>query len=459
MDALSYARANASRFEAALIDLLRIPSISTLPEHVEDVERAAAWLIDEMQRIGLTRAEIFQKPGCLPLVYGEWLGAGENAPTVLVYCHYDVQPARLADGWTSDPFVPTARDGKLYARGALDSKLHVIVHLKAAESLLASGGLKVNLKLLFEGEEESGSEHIIDFVAEQAELLRADVCMVSDGSMPDPGQPVLPYALRGIVGMELVVTGPKRDLHSGHYGGSVHNPIQALAEIMAALHDESGRVTVPGFYDAVRPVDDEERAALAAIEAWTAAEWEMVAGAPSQWGEPGYTLHERIGARPTLEFNGISGGFQGEGTKTVIPAQASVKITCRLVPDQDPEQVYALVHDYIQRITPPTVQAELRLSDLGAPGILLDRHTQAMQAAMRAYEQAWGRRPLFSREGGSVPVIAALKQALACPLVIMPFGYKGGGAHSTDEYIYPEMLHKGIHTAIDFYRCLAEDQP
>lgn len=459
MDALSYARANASRFEAALIDLLRIPSISTLPEHVEDVERAAAWLIDEMQRIGLTRAEIFQKPGCLPLVYGEWLGAGENAPTVLVYCHYDVQPARLADGWTSDPFVPTARDGKLYARGALDSKLHVIVHLKAAESLLASGGLKVNLKLLFEGEEESGSEHIIDFVAEQAELLRADVCMVSDGSMPDPGQPVLPYALRGIVGMELVVTGPKRDLHSGHYGGSVHNPIQALAEIMAALHDESGRVTVPGFYDAVRPVDDEERAALAAIEAWTAAEWEMVAGAPSQWGEPGYTLHERIGARPTLEFNGISGGFQGEGTKTVIPAQASVKITCRLVPDQDPEQVYALVHDYIQRITPPTVQAELRLSDLGAPGILLDRHTQAMQAAMRAYEQAWGRRPLFSREGGSVPVIAALKQALACPLVIMPFGYKGGGAHSTDEFIYPEMLHKGIHTAIDFYRRLAEDQP
>lgn len=459
MDALSYARANASRFEAALIDLLRIPSISTLPEHVEDVERAAAWLIDEMQRIGLTRAEIFQKPGCLPLVYGEWLGAGENAPTVLIYCHYDVQPARLADGWTSEPFVPTARDGKLYARGALDSKLHVIAHLKAAESLLASGGLKVNLKLLFEGEEESGSEHIIDFVAEQAELLRADVCVVSDGSMPDPGQPVLPYALRGIVGMELVVTGPKRDLHSGHYGGSVHNPIQALAEIMAALHDESGRVTVPGFYDAVRPVDDEERAALAAIEAWTAAEWEMVAGAPSQWGEPGYTLHERIGARPTLEFNGISGGFQGEGTKTVIPAQASVKITCRLVPDQDPEQVYALVHDYIQRITPPTVQAELRLSDLGAPGILLDRHTQAMQAAMRAYEQAWGRRPLFSREGGSVPVIAALKQALACPLVIMPFGYKGGGAHSTDEFIYPEMLHKGIHTAIDFYRRLAEDQP
>jgi acetylornithine deacetylase/succinyl-diaminopimelate desuccinylase-like protein len=459
MDTLSYARANASRFEAALIDLLRIPSISTLPEHVGDVERAASWVIDEMRRIGLTRAEIFQKPGYLPLVYGEWLGAGENAPTVLIYCHYDVQPARLADGWTSEPFVPTARDGKLYARGALDSKLHVIAHLKAAESLLASGGLKVNLKLLFEGEEESGSEHIIDFVAEQAELLRADVCVVSDGSMPDPGQPVLPYALRGIVGMELVVTGPKRDLHSGHYGGSVHNPIQALAEIMAALHDESGRVTVPGFYDAVRPVDDEERAALAAIEAWTAAEWEMVAGAPSQWGEPGYTLHERIGARPTLEFNGISGGFQGEGTKTVIPAQASVKITCRLVPDQDPQHMYALVRDYIQSITPPTVQAELRLSDLGAPGILLDRHTQAMQAAMRAYEQAWGRRPLFSREGGSVPVIAALKQALACPLVIMPFGYKGGGAHSTDEFIYPEMLHKGIHTAIDFYRRLAEDQP
>jgi acetylornithine deacetylase/succinyl-diaminopimelate desuccinylase-like protein len=456
MDAHEYTRTHQARFKAELIELLRIPSVSTLPQHARDVEQAAAWLVAEMRRIGLTRAETFQKSGTLPLVYGEWLGAGEGAPTVLVYCHYDVQPAQLSDGWTSDPFVPTERDGRLYARGALDSKMHVMAHLKAAEALLACGGLRVNLKLLFEGEEESGSEHIIGFVAENPDLLRADVCVVSDGSMPDPGQPVLPYALRGIVGMELHVTGPGRDLHSGHYGGTVHNPIQALAEIIAALHHADGRVSVPGFYDAVRPVDDDERAALAAIEPWTEAEWETVTGAPSQWGEMGYTLHERIGARPTLECNGINGGFQGEGTKTVIPARASAKITCRLVPDQDPEQVYALLKAYIGHITPHTVRAALRLTDLGAPAILLERSTGAMQAAAKAYERNWGRAPLFSREGGSVPVIVALRQALACSLVIMPFGYKGGGAHSTDEYIYPEMFDKGIHTAIDFYRLLRD---
>lgn len=458
MQAHDYACAHAERFQQELIELLRIPSISTLPEHAADVERAAVWLIEAMRRIGLTRAEGFQAPGYLPLVYGEWLGAGVDAPTVLLYCHYDVQPASISDGWTSDPFEPVERDGRLYARGALDSKLHVMAHLKAAEALLATGGAPVNLKFLFEGEEESGSEHIIRFVGANPALLKADVCVVSDGSMPDPDQPVLPYVLRGIVGMELTITGPKRDLHSGHYGGSVHNPIHALARLLAMLHDTDGNVAVPGFYDGVRPLDDDERATLMPVGEWIEREWWTVTGAPGTWGDPAFRLHERIGARPTLEYNGVWGGFQGEGTKTIIPAQASVKITCRLVPDQDPAAVYERVRDYITRIMPPTVRAELRLTDPGVPGIVFPRDSQAMQAAMRAYETEWDRAPLLTREGGSVPVIVALEQALACPLVLMPFGYKGGGAHSTDEYIFPEMFHKGIRTALAFYHNLHKEE-
>jgi acetylornithine deacetylase/succinyl-diaminopimelate desuccinylase-like protein len=421
------------------------------------VSRAAACLVETMKRIGMSRAEIFQKPGYLPLVYGEWLGAGSDAPTVLVYCHYDVQPAEWKDGWLTNPFEPVERDGKIYARGAVDSKSHVIAHLSAVEALLATRGSPVNIKLLFEGEEESGSEHIFAFVRENTALLRADACLISDGSMPDVNQPILVYGLRGITGMELTVKGPGRDLHSGHYGGTVHNPIQALAEILAALHDADGRVTVPGFYDGVRPLDDDERAALAPVEPWTEAEWHTVTGARQPWGEPAYSLHERIGARPTLEFNGITGGFQGVGTKTVIPAQASVKITCRIVPDQDPQDLYERVRDYIASIAPPTVTVEVRMGDMGAPGVLMDRHSRAMAVAARAYEKAWGRKPLFSREGGSVPVVAAFQRELACPLVLMPFGYKGCGAHSINEHVYLDMFYKGIETAIHFYNDLPGD--
>jgi acetylornithine deacetylase/succinyl-diaminopimelate desuccinylase-like protein len=446
-----YARQHASRFQQQLIDLLRIPSVSTLPQHAPDVQRAAEWLIADMQRIGFDRAVIEQQPGYLPLIYGEWLGAGESAPTVLIYCHYDVQPADMADGWDSDPFTPVERDGKIYARGAVDSKSHVIAQLKAIESLLASPGKSpVNIKVLFEGEEESGSEHIFQFVADNPERLQADVCVVSDGSMPAVDQPDLVYGLRGIISLELTVHGPGRDLHSGHYGGNVHNPIQALAEIIAQLHDPNGTVTVPGFYDDVPPISDEERAVLQAALPYAQTEWDAVTGASQPWGESEYTLLERSGARPTLEINGIAGGFYGTGFKTVLPAKATAKISCRLVPNQDPAQTFEQVRDYIQALTPPTVHSEVTSLEEGAPGVLFDRGTPAMRAAAAAYTKGWGVAPIFSRAGGSVPVVAAFQQKLNLPIVMLAFGYKGCGAHGPNEHVYLDMFHKGIATAIHF---------
>lgn len=450
-----YAREHGPRFEHELIELLKIPSVSTQSQHARDVYRAAEWLQNEMRRQGMS-ARIIERTGSMPLVYGEWIGAGTNAPTVLVYCHYDVQPAELADGWHSDPFIPVEREGRLYARGAVDSKSHIIIQLKAVEALLRSATPPpVNVKLLFEGEEESGGAHIAAFVAENKDLLRADVVVVSDGSLPDENQPVLVYGLRGIVTIELHITGPQRDLHSGHFGGSVHNPIQALAHLLAQLHDEHGRVRVPGFYDDVLPIEAEERAVLARELPFAEAEWRAVANAPRQWGDPDFTLNERIGVRPTLEINGIAGGYAGEGFKTVLPARALAKISCRLVPRQQPDRIFDQVRDYIASITPPTVTAELRLLEALGSGFLLDRNTPAMQAAAEAYRRAWGVEPIYSREGGSIPVVSSLETHHTAPIVLMPFGYKGGGAHGPDEYMVLDMFHKGIAAMLHFYAVLA----
>ncbi len=447
-----YAKANAERFREQLKTLFRIPSVSTQPEHAGDVQRAAEWLVKDMQRVGFDRARAIQKEGRHPLVYAEWMGAGENAPTILIYSHYDVQPAEIVDGWDTNPFEPTERDGKIYARGAVDSKLHIMAHLKAAESLLTSDAKSpVNIKLLYEGEEESGGEHIEEFVVNNHELLAADVVVVSDGSMPDVNQPVLVYALRGITTMELEVFGPAKDLHSGHYGGNVHNPLQAMAEIIAQLHDANGTVTVPGFYDNVLALDDEERTELKKILTWSETEWQNVASAPQPWGESEFTLLERSTARPTLEINGMAGGYYGDGFKTVLPARALAKISCRLVANQNPQRIYECVRDYIAEINPPTVRSELRVLESGAPAALTDRNTSAMQAAMRAYERGWGKRPFFTREGGSVPIVTTLQRELEAPIVLMPFGYKGNRAHGPNEHIYIEMFHKGIDTSIHFF--------
>ncbi|MDL1885707.1 dipeptidase [Anaerolineae bacterium CFX8] len=453
MDTNDYITTHADRFKEQLKDLLRIPSVSTLAQHKPDVERAAAWLVEDMRRIGFQMAEAIPTAGH-PIVYGEWVGAGQGAPTVLVYGHYDVQPAEMADGWLTEPFQPVERDGKIYARGAIDSKSNVMAQLKAAEAMLATGGAPVNLKLLFEGEEESNSENLSAFIAANRDRLKADVVVICDGSMADRQQPDMSYGLRGVVSMELEVFGPRQDLHSGHFGGTVHNPIQALAEIITGLHNPDGSVSVPGFYEDVEPLSDEERAELSKALPWVEAEWRDVAAAPAQWGEPAYNLHERIGARPTLEINGIAGGFAAEGFKTVLPGRALAKISCRLVPHQTSQKTYERVRDYVMQIAPPTVRVEMRLISIGEP-LLIDRHSPAVQAALRAYENTWGKRPHFTRAGGSVPVAVDLQRELGAPLVLLAFGYKGCGAHGPNEHVYLDMWYRGMATMIAFCREIA----
>lgn len=447
--AQAYAQANAARFKEQLATLLRIPSISTQPEHDADVQRAAEWLAADLRAIGFHTVEIIPTEWH-PIVYAEWLGAGVNAPTVLVYGHYDVQPAEMGDGWHSDPFEPVERDGRIYARGAVDSKSNVMAQIKAAEALLAAGGAPVNIKLLFEGDEETTSEPMTRFVTANRERLKCDVAVICDGSMSDRQQPDLPYGLRGVVSMELEVWGPKQDLHSGHYGGTVHNPIQALAEMIAQMHHPDGSVAVPGFYDDVLEISAEERTELAKALPWIEAEWREVAAAPQPWGEAQFNLHERIGARPTLEINGIAGGYAGAGFKTVLPGRALAKISCRLVPNQLSIPIYERLRDFVRQIAPPTVRAELRLLETGDP-VVIDRHTPAMQAAVAAYESVWGKRPFFVREGGSVPVTVVMQQQLGAQMALLPFGYKGCAAHGPNEHVYLDMWYRGIAVMIAFY--------
>lgn len=449
-----YAHNHAGQFKEQLKEILKIPSISTQSEHFADVERAAEWLAVDLQRIGFQTVEIVQT-NWHPVVYAEWLGAGANAPTVLVYGHYDVQPASVSDGWHTDPFTPTERDGKIFARGAIDSKSNVMAQIKAAESLLATGGAPVNIKLVFEGDEETTSQTMNTFVTENRERLKCDVIVICDGSMSDREQPDIPYGLRGVVCMELEVFGPKQDLHSGHYGGTVHNPIQALAEIITQLHNPDGSVAVPGFYDDVPPLEDEERAELAKAMPWIETEWQDVAAAPQQWGESQYNLHERIGARPTLEINGIAGGFASEGFKTVLPGKALAKISCRLVPNQLSVPIYERLRDYIQQIAPATVRTEFRLLETGEPA-LIDRNSEAMQVALSAYEKVWGKRPFLTRAGGSIPVAVDFQRELQIPMVLLSFGYKGCAAHGPNEHVYLDMWYKGIDIMIHFYNEISQ---
>jgi acetylornithine deacetylase/succinyl-diaminopimelate desuccinylase-like protein len=446
--AQDYARANADVFRDQLKDFLRIPSISTDPEMVAEMRRAAEWVAADLRRIGLHNVELCATPGH-PVVYGDWLEAGDDALTILIYGHYDVQPATLEDGWSSDPFEPVERDGQIYARGSSDDKGQMFAQIKALEALLATEGkLPVNLKVMFEGEEEIGSKHLGAFVKAQAERLRADVCVISDTALYAPGQPGIIHSLRGMTYMEIHVTGPKTDLHSGQYGGTVHNPGQALAEIIAQLHNPDGSIAVPGFYDDVPTLSHDERVEMAKTD-WSDEKWRTSTGAPEPWGEAGYTIRERIGARPTLEVNGLLCGFTGEGSKTALPAKAMAKISCRLVVNQNSQKIYELVRDYVKSITPPTVHSEVKLLNQAEPAIV-DIHHPTMQAAITAYEEVWGKRPMFLREGGTLPVVVDMQQVLNAPVIMMGFGLDTDGAHGPDEHFTIEHFHKGIDTAIAF---------
>lgn len=448
--------ANREQFLEELKEYLRIPSISTLSEHNADVQRAAAWTAEQLRAAGLTHVQIMPTARH-PVVYGEWLGA-PGKPTVLIYGHYDVQPAELAAGWLSDPFAPEVRDGNLYARGASDDKGQVYVNIKAVQMLMqASGALPVNVKFLIEGEEEIGSPNLDGFIAAHQEWLRADVVVISDTAIQSLQQPSIVYGLRGLVYFELEVRGPERDLHSGGFGGTVHNPAQALCEIIAALHQPDGSVAVPGFYDKVRPLSAEERAAIAKTDI-SEAEWRRLTGAPQPWGEAGYTLRERVGARPTLEVNGIWGGFTGEGSKTVLPAKATAKISCRLVPDQDPHEIEALIRAQIARLAPPTVTWEMRALNHGYPA-LVPIDSLAMECAVRAYERGFGVRPLFLREGGSIPVVATFMQTYRVPVLLVGYGLPDDGAHGPNEKFALECLYRGVHTAAALLEELGKRSP
>lgn len=447
-EALQYVQQNQDVHLEELMAFLSIPSVSTQPEHKSDVKKAATWLAGMMEEAGLENIQVIENGGH-PLVYSDWLHAGEYVPTVLIYGHYDVQPAEPFDLWKSPPFDPQLRNEFIYARGASDDKGQLFIHVKAVEAYLkTSGKLPVNVKFIVEGEEESGGASLAAFIPENKGLLAADVALISDTAMINPEQPAIVYGLRGNVYTFLDVSGPGRDLHSGSYGGAINNPLNALGHIIAALKDEDGHILIPGFYDKVRQPSQGERENLNEVtfdeESWLAG-----SGAPQSWGEPEFSIKERLGIRPTLDVNGIIGGYTGPGRKTVLPANGHAKISMRLVPDQDPEEIAHLFETYVKAIAPPSVHVEVTICSTSEPTIS-ELHSPAMSAATKAYDNVFGRKPVFLREGGSIPVVAQFQSILGLESVLMGFGLPNDRIHSPNERFYLPNFYKGIQTSIHF---------
>lgn len=451
----TYLTNNQARQLDELKAWLRISSISTDPAYKADMLTAANWLVDNMQSSGIENVELINCPHAdgkdgHPLIYGDWLHAGEDKATILFYGHYDVQPVDPLDLWETPPFEPTERDQNLYARGASDDKGQTFIHVKAIEALLQSeGALPVNVKFIIEGEEESGGEALEAYIPQNIEKLAADVCLISDTGILSPEHPLIIYGLRGGWGCELTVTGPTSDLHSGIYGGTVHNANQALAELLAKLHDDDGRVTVPGFYDDVEALSDEERAEMAKMP-YGEADLIAATGIPAVYGEPEFTPVERTGARPTLEICGMWGGYIGDGFKTVIPSQAHAKISCRLVPNQDPAKIGALVTEHIQSIAPETIKVEVTSTGSGSPAFLAPIDLPAVKAASDAYAKVFDAQPFFNRMGGGIPVVTDITNHLHIPVVLMGFGLPDDNLHAPNEKFHIPLFYKGIETSIAF---------
>jgi acetylornithine deacetylase/succinyl-diaminopimelate desuccinylase-like protein len=449
--ALAYAHQNYERFLEELKEFLTIPSISTDPEHIADIRRAAEWTAGQLTGLGMENVQILPTGGH-PVVYGEQLQAGKDAPTVLIYGHYDIQPVDPLDLWTSDPFKAEVRGDNLYARGASDMKGQVLASLKAVESVArtcGAGGLPVNLKWLLEGEEEIGSLHLGDFIKQNAKMLRADFCINPDAGMIGADAPTITYGLRGLAYFEIRVYGPDHDLHSGLFGGTVHNPAQALAELIAGMHDQNGRITLPGFYDSVRPVSQTERDEIARLPIDEKHFLENT-GAPALWGEPDYSPEERVSIRPTLEVNGLLSGFIGEGSKTVLPAWAMAKISCRLVPDQEPEEIHKCMVKYMQEHAPKTIKWDVK--NLHNSGVAItEKDSAGIRAMARAMEQVWGKRPLFKREGGSIGVVVQLQKHAGVESVLTGFGLPDDNMHSPNEKLHLPTWSKGIDALINMF--------
>jgi acetylornithine deacetylase/succinyl-diaminopimelate desuccinylase-like protein len=451
--AIDFAHRNHDRYLAELKEFLAIPSVSTLSAHKPDMERAAQWVATQLKGMGFTNVTIMPTGGH-PVVFGESLG-GAGRPTVLVYGHYDVQPVDPLNEWNSEPFTAVERDGNLYARGASDMKGQVQAFLKALEAWQRTGGLPVNVKVLVEGEEEIGSPHLGTFMAQHTDLLRCDVALNADSSIMRPDLPSLLYGLRGLAYFELNVYGPDHDLHSGTFGGSLHNPAQVLCELIAGMHDADGRITLPGFYDKVRVMDDDERTELAR-SAHTDEAWKAMTGVDELYGERGFTTTERIGGRPTLEINGLLSGFTGEGSKTVLPARAMAKISTRLVPYQDDRAVEQQLRAYLEQHAPPTVRWELR-NLVSGPAVLVRRDSLGARAAAEALEATWGTRPVFRLEGGSVPVVSLVQDKLGVDSVLMGFGLPDDNLHAPNEKLHLPNFYKGIDAYIRFFAGVAEN--
>ncbi|HEX7544584.1 MAG TPA: dipeptidase [Candidatus Limnocylindrales bacterium] len=440
-------RTQGQRLES-LKALLRIPSISGIPAHAPDCRAAAEFVAADMKAVGLEHVEVAETGGH-PVVYGDWLSAA-GRPTVLVYGHYDVQPADPLELWDSPPFEPVVRDGRMLARGAADDKGQIHMHLRAIEALLATrGALPINLKVIFEGEEESSSIHLDAWLEANRERLKADFAVISDTSFFEGNLPSITVSLRGLTYFQLDVFGSRLDLHSGGYGGAVDNPVNALCQIVAALKRPDGRVSVPGFYDDVAEPSQLDREALARLPFDEEAYRDSI-GVPALIGEPGYTILERLGLRPTLDVNGIWGGFEGEGPKTIIPAHAHAKISCRLVANQDPDHVFELVAGYIAKIAPKTIRYSIQRLGDGKPSVTPIDHP-ATQAAARAIAATFGCAPLYAREGGSVPVCASFESILGLPTVLLGFAPPDGQFHAPNEWLSMANYETGILTIARYW--------
>ncbi|MBN1137782.1 MAG: dipeptidase [Anaerolineae bacterium] len=452
--ALIYARDHRQQHLRSLSDLLCIPSVSTLAEHQPDMERAAAWLADYLKGIGMDRAEVMPTGGH-PAVYAEWLGAGAQAPTLLAYGHYDVQPVDPLAEWHTPPFEPAVRGDDLFARGSSDDKGQVFAIVAAAEAYLQSSGrLPINLKLLFEGEEEITSPSLAPFVKRHQQMLAADAVLICDQAMLSPQVPLIMYGLRGMAYMEVEVRGPAQDLHSGTFGGVVDNPFNVLVRLLAQLKDPvTHRVLIPGFYDRVRTLSDEERALLARLPL-TDEQVRRLAAVPALAGEKGYTATERGCARPTLDIHGMPGGFAAAGKKTVIPARAGAKVSMRLVPDQDPDEVARLFEAYLRSNAPRTVELEVRALGLARP-VIVDLHGPAIQAAAEAYRLGMGFSPAFQRGGGTVPIVRDFQDLLGVPIVMIGFGLPDDNNHAPNEKLNLTCFYQGIETLIHYYALFA----
>ncbi len=453
-----YLDAHQARFVDELCDFIRIPSVSAKPENAGDVRTAGQWVVDRLTAAGIENAAMYDTAGH-PVVCADWLHAGPEKPTILIYGHFDVQPAEPFDLWTSPPFEPTIRDDRIYGRGATDDKGAMLIPILAAEALLKeTGRLPVNVRFFFEGQEEIGSPDLPPFIDANLDRLQADMIFSADGGQWDPETPQLILGLKGLTSLEVKVTGPRSDLHSGMHGGGVANPAQALAQLLASMKAPDGRISVAGFYDDVVDLTDADREAIARVP-WDEAEYLQQIGIPATHGEPGYSVRENLWARPTLEINGLTSGWQGAGTKTVLPSVASAKITCRLVANQNPERIFELIAAHVAEHCPAGVTAEVMKNPGRADPFLVPAGHNASAIAGQVLEEVYGKTPYKTRIGGSIPVMSTLLDRLGLHAVVYAFGHNDENQHAPDEFFRLPTFRLGQTAYVRLMERLGSDSP